>query len=74
MNKIWSIISLIILMTLNLDARSQNAEMADIMREDGKIYVVVGIFKIPTTFLPYLLLIFLNGMFYYCLDSNHKYT
>lgn len=61
MNKIWSIISLIILMTLNLDARSQNAEMADIMREDGKIYVVVGV----------IILIF-SVLFTYLISIDYK--
>ncbi len=61
MNKIWSTINLITLMTLNLDARSQNAEMADIMREDGKIYVVVGV----------IILIF-SVLFTYMISIDYK--
>jgi hypothetical protein len=61
MNKIWSTLSLIILMTLNLDASSQNAEMADIMRDDGKIYVVVGV----------IILIF-SVLFTYLISIDYK--
>lgn len=48
-------------MTLNLDASSQNAEMADIMRDDGKIYVVVGV----------IILIF-SVLFTYLISIDYK--
>ena len=43
MNKICSILSLFFLASFNLSAQSQDVEMADLMRENGKIYVVVGV-------------------------------
>lgn len=37
---------ILFLMTINLVANAQDAEMADVMRSNGKIYVVVGIILI----------------------------
>jgi multisubunit Na+/H+ antiporter MnhB subunit len=52
------IIYLFLLMTMSLTANSQDAEMADVMRSNGKIYVVVGIILIVLTgLITYLFLL-----------------
>ncbi len=43
MNNNKTLLGLLSLMLLHLGAQSQNAQMADIMRENGKIFVVVGV-------------------------------
>jgi len=40
------VVYLFLLMTISLIANAQDAEMADVMRSNGKIYVVVGIILI----------------------------
>ncbi len=52
------IIYLFLLMTMSLTANAQDAEMADVMRSSGKIYVVVGIILIVLTgLITYLFLL-----------------
>ena len=52
------IISLLLLMTISLLTHAQDAEMADVMRSNGKIYVVVGIILIVLTgLITYLFLL-----------------
>lgn len=43
MNKFRSFLGLISFLLMQLSAQSQDTEMADVMRQDGKIYVVVGV-------------------------------
>ena len=51
-------LSLILLMTISLLTHAQDAEMADVMRSNGKIYVVVGIILIVLTgLIAYLFLL-----------------
>jgi K+-transporting ATPase A subunit len=57
------IIYLLLLMTLSLAANAQDAEMADVMRSNGKIYVVVGI-----------ILIVLVGLIAYLIMLDRKIT
>jgi K+-transporting ATPase A subunit len=49
---------LFLLMTISVIAHAQDAEMADTMRSNGKIYVVVGIILIVLTgLITYLVLL-----------------
>ncbi len=49
---------LILLMTISVIANAQDAEMADVMRSNGKIYVVVGIILIVLVgLITYLILL-----------------
>ena len=49
---------LFLLMTMSMIANAQDAEMADVMRSNGKIYVVVGIILIVLTgLITYLFLL-----------------
>lgn len=49
---------LFLLMTISVIANAQDAEMADVMRSNGKIYVVVGIILIVLTgLITYLILL-----------------
>lgn len=41
--KIFRIVALFTLMVISQTGRTQTAEMAEIMRSNGKIYVVVGV-------------------------------
>ncbi len=43
------IVYFFLLMTISMIANAQHAEMADVMRSNGKIYVVVGIILIVLT-------------------------
>jgi len=43
MNKNIAVICLTSLLLLPVISSAQSADMADVMREDGKIYVVVGV-------------------------------
>jgi uncharacterized integral membrane protein len=43
------IVYLFLLMTVSIITNAQDAEMADVMRSNGKIYVVVGIILIVLT-------------------------
>jgi Ca2+/Na+ antiporter len=43
MNKNLALICLTSLLLLPVISSAQSADMADVMREDGKIYVVVGV-------------------------------
>lgn len=52
-----------LLMMVSLAANAQNAEMADVMRSNGKIYVVVGI-----------ILIVLAGLITYLFLLDRKIT
>ena len=54
---------LFLLMTMATIANAQNAEMADVMRSNGKIYVVVGI-----------ILIVLIGLITYLFMLDRKIT
>ena len=54
---------LFLLMTISTIAKAQDAEMADVMRSNGKIYVVVGI-----------ILIILIGLITYLFMLDRKIT
>jgi multisubunit Na+/H+ antiporter MnhB subunit len=52
------IVYLFLLMIISTVAKAQDAEMADVMRSNGKIYVVVGIVLIVLTgLITYLFLL-----------------
>lgn len=52
------ILFLLLMMTVSMLTQAQNAEMADVMRSNGKIYVVVGIILIVLTgLIAYLFLL-----------------
>ena len=52
------ILYLFLLMTISVIANAQDAEMADVMRSNGKIYVIVGIILIILTgLITYLILL-----------------
>jgi CcmD family protein len=47
MNKLVKfLLSIVLLATASLNASAQDAEMADVMRSEGKIYVVVAIVSV----------------------------
>ena len=49
---------LFLMMVISVVAQAQDAEMADVMRSNGKIYVVVGIILIVLTgLITYLILL-----------------
>lgn len=57
------ILYLFLLMTISMITNAQDAEMADVMRSNGKIYVVVGI-----------ILIVLVGLITYLILLDRKIT
>lgn len=57
------VLFLFLLMTVGAMANAQDAEMADVMRSNGKIYVVVGI-----------ILIVLTGLITYLFMLDRKIT
>jgi uncharacterized integral membrane protein len=54
---------LLVLLLISMGANAQDAEMADVMRSNGKIYVIVGI-----------ILIVLTGLIAYLFTLDRKIT
>ena len=63
-SKLKYLLSIIILMCASIGSQAQqSAEMADVMRSNGKIYVVVGV-----------ILVIIAGLFAYLFSLDKKVT